>query len=65
MIVQSAVGLQEMWPIALIIVVLFGAKRIPEMMKGVGEGMREFKKASSELNDEPAEKDSSATAENK
>jgi len=65
MIVQSAVGLQEMWPIALIIVVLFGAKRIPEMMKGVGEGMREFKKASSELNDEPAAKDLSATAENK
>ncbi|MEI6914050.1 MAG: twin-arginine translocase TatA/TatE family subunit [Armatimonadota bacterium] len=65
MIVQSAVGLQEMWPIALIIVVLFGAKRIPEMMKGVGEGMREFKKASSELNDEPAARDLSATAENK
>ncbi len=45
MIVQSGLGIQELWPIALIVVILFGAKRIPEMMKGVGEGMKEFKKA--------------------
>ncbi|MDA0881796.1 MAG: twin-arginine translocase TatA/TatE family subunit [Bacteroidetes bacterium] len=34
--------------IGLIIIVLFGAKRIPQMMKGLGEGMKEFKKATKE-----------------
>ena len=37
------------WQIALIVVVvllLFGGKKIPELMKGLGKGMKEFKKAS-------------------
>ena len=32
--------------IMLIVVLLFGGKKIPELMKGIGEGMKEFKKAS-------------------
>jgi sec-independent protein translocase protein TatA len=32
--------------ILLIAVLLFGGKKIPEVMKGIGEGIREFKKAS-------------------
>jgi sec-independent protein translocase protein TatA len=32
--------------ILLVVVLLFGGKKIPELMKGVGEGMKEFKKAS-------------------
>ena len=32
--------------IVLIIVLLFGGKKIPELMKGIGQGMKEFKKAS-------------------
>ncbi len=32
--------------IILIIVLLFGGKKIPELMKGIGQGMKEFKKAS-------------------
>jgi sec-independent protein translocase protein TatA len=32
--------------IILVIVLLFGGKKIPELMKGIGQGMREFKKAS-------------------
>jgi sec-independent protein translocase protein TatA len=32
--------------IILIIVLLFGGKKIPELMKGLGQGMKEFKKAS-------------------
>ncbi len=62
---QNAVGLAELWPIALIILVLFGAKRIPEMMKGLGEGMREFKKASREMTEDTSSTDSSASADNK
>ena len=38
--------------IILVIVLLFGGKKIPELMKGIGQGMKEFKNAST-LNDEP------------
>lgn len=45
--------------IILVIVLLFGGKKIPELMKGIGQGMKEFKKASA-LNDEPEKKDPEA-----
>ena len=34
--------------IALVILLLFGGKKIPELMKGLGKGVREFKDASKE-----------------
>ena len=34
---------------ALIVLLLFGAKKIPELMKGLGKGIREFKEASKEV----------------
>ncbi len=34
--------------VAAILLLLFGGSRIPELMKGLGEGMREFKKTMSE-----------------
>lgn len=37
-------GWTEILIIALIILLLFGAKRIPQLMKGVGEGIGEFNK---------------------
>jgi sec-independent protein translocase protein TatA len=40
--------------ILLVVVLLFGGRKIPELMKGIGQGMKEFKKASA-LNDEPEE----------
>jgi sec-independent protein translocase protein TatA len=42
--------------IILVIVLLFGGKKIPELMKGIGQGMKEFKKASA-LDDEPLKKE--------
>jgi sec-independent protein translocase protein TatA len=42
--------------ILLVVVLLFGGRKIPELMKGIGEGMKEFKKAS-RLNDEPEKKE--------
>lgn len=45
-------GFTEILLILLVIVLLFGGKKIPELMKGIGQGMKEFKKASS-LDDEP------------
>jgi len=51
-------GATEIILIALVILVLFGAKKIPEFMQGLGKGIREFKKASRDIQDElekPAE----------
>jgi sec-independent protein translocase protein TatA len=39
-------GPVEIIIIVLVIVLLFGGRKIPELMKGLGQGMREFKKAS-------------------
>lgn len=39
------VGLQEALPIAVVLVLLFGVKKLPEIARGLGEGMKEFKKA--------------------
>jgi len=37
------IGFKEILVILLIVVLLFGARRIPELMKGLGRGVREFK----------------------
>ena len=39
-------GATEIILIILVVVLLFGGRKIPELMKGIGEGMKEFKKAS-------------------
>ncbi|WMJ72866.1 twin-arginine translocase TatA/TatE family subunit [Cytophagaceae bacterium ABcell3] len=45
-------GLNEMIVILLIVVLLFGAKKIPELAKGLGRGIKEFKDASKDIKDE-------------
>lgn len=42
------IGGHELLLILLIVILLFGAKKIPELAKGLGSGFREFKKAASE-----------------
>lgn len=42
-------GMQEMIVIFLIVLLLFGAKRIPELARGIGKGMGEFSKAKQEF----------------
>ena len=42
----SSIGTTEWLVIALIVVLLFGGKKIPELFKGLAEALREFKKAS-------------------
>lgn len=39
-------GATEIILVILVIVLLFGGRKIPELMKGIGQGMKEFKKAS-------------------
>lgn len=41
-------GMPEILGILLIVLLLFGAKKIPEVMRAFGQGLREFKKATSE-----------------
>jgi len=50
-------GLGEWLIVLLIILVLFGATRIPALMKGLGKGVREFKKGVSGEDDEEEPKD--------
>lgn len=38
--------------VVLAVLLLFGAKRIPELMRGMGTGIKEFKKATREVTDE-------------
>jgi twin arginine-targeting protein translocase, TatA/E family len=39
------IGMTEIILILLVVVLLFGGRKIPELMKGLGQGMKEFKKA--------------------
>jgi sec-independent protein translocase protein TatA len=43
---MGKIGLTEIILILLVVVLLFGGRKIPELMKGIGQGMKEFKKAS-------------------
>jgi len=45
-------GTPEILIIGLVILVLFGAKRIPEFMQGLGKGVREFRKAARDIQEE-------------
>ena len=48
-------GWQEILLIVIIIMLLFGAKRIPEVMRSIGRGVRELKQGMKEIDtDEPA-----------
>ena len=48
--------------IIVVVVLLFGGRKIPELMKGIGQGMKEFKKAS-RLEDEQDNMSSEPKAE--
>jgi sec-independent protein translocase protein TatA len=43
---------QEIFIVALVVLVLFGASKIPELARGLGKGMREFRKATDEIKKE-------------
>jgi sec-independent protein translocase protein TatA len=47
-----ALGGTELILILVVVLVLFGAKKIPELAKGLGSGIKEFKKATREVTDE-------------
>ena len=45
-------GLQEVIVIALIVLLLFGGKKIPELMKGLGKGVKSFKDGMKDIEDD-------------
>ena len=54
------IGTGEIIIIVFVILLLFGGKKIPELMKGIGKGVRSFKKGMNEFEDEinkPVEED--------
>ena len=54
-ILLFTMGGTEWLIIAFVILLLFGGKKIPELMKGLGKGIREFKSASKEETNENKE----------
>lgn len=46
------IGTTELLVILFIILLVFGSKKLPELAQGLGRGIKEFKKASNEIQDE-------------
>jgi sec-independent protein translocase protein TatA len=51
---MMGIGAKELLLILLITLVLFGAKRIPELARGLGSGMKEFRKAARDIDPDGA-----------
>jgi sec-independent protein translocase protein TatA len=49
-------GMQEVLLIALVVLLLFGGKKIPELMKGLGKGVKSFKEGMKEDLDDGSDK---------
>lgn len=55
------IGGMELFVIIAIVLLLFGPSQIPKLAKGMGQAMREFKKAQREINDEIVRDDTKDT----
>ena len=60
----GSLGATEIILIVLAILILFGAKKIPELAQGIGKGMKEFKKAVREVEDDIKSTDTDSKKEN-
>ena len=58
----GGLGGWEVLVIVLVLVIFFGAKRIPELARGLGKGIREFKDATKEIKDEIEEGNQTTTS---
>ena len=54
------IGAGEIIVIALVVLLLFGGKKIPELMKGLGKGVRSFKEGMNEIEKDIQSEDSDA-----
>ncbi len=49
---MGSIGMPELIVIFLVILLLFGSKRLPELAQGLGKGLREFRKATNDIKNE-------------
>ncbi len=56
-IIYLAIGMPQVVLIAIVVLLIFGGKKIPELMKGLGSGIKEFKDASKEDNSKKTKKE--------
>lgn len=61
----GGIGMQEILIIALIVLLLFGGKKIPELMKGIGKGVRSFKDGINGIEKEIENADNQNTSKSK
>lgn len=57
LIFLGMIGPYQVAIIVLVVVLLFGGKKIPELMKGLGGGVKEFKKAAKEIDEKDSDKE--------
>ena len=61
----GGLGMQEVLVIALVVLLFFGGKKIPELMNGLGKGVRSFKEGMNDIKkdieEEPTEKKENST----
>ena len=56
-IINLVIGMPQVVLIAIVVLLIFGGKKIPELMKGLGSGIKEFKDASKEDNSKKTKKE--------
>lgn len=65
----GGLGMPEILLIVLVVLLLFGGKKIPELMKGLGKGVRSFKdgmnEIENEIKDSSSDKDTKASESDK
>lgn len=59
----GGLGLQEILLIALVILLFFGGRKIPELMRGLGKGVRSFKEGINGIDTENKDGDDATTKE--
>ena len=50
--ITLAIGMWQIVVVVLLVLLLFGGRKIPELMRGIGQGMQEFKKATADNDDD-------------
>ena len=61
----GGLGLHERFVIAFVVLLLFGGKKIPELMNGLGKGVRSFKEGMNDIKKEMADEPEKPKAEEK
>ena len=54
-LILFGIGMQEILVLAFIVLLLFGGKKIPELMKGLGKGVKSFKEGMNEISPDSSE----------